>query len=102
MAATCKGSIKFGNGCRKCEKCIREMQKMLDNHVAMNDEPEWSPHYWTEGLDRILNASNIAHCMLVDHPAIARAGLKDEVEEVIKTLDELYEKLADSIPEEEW
>ena len=76
---------------------------MLGGNVEMNDEPEdeWSEHYWTEGLDRILNTSNIAHCMLVDHPAINRADLKDEVEQIVATLDDLYQKLADSIPEDE-
>lgn len=101
MDAICKGSIQFGNGCRRCEKCKQEMQQMLDAHQSDN-ENEWSEHYWTEGLDRILNASNITHCMLVEHPAIVRAGMKEDIEKLVELMDSLYQKLADSIPEDEW
>ena len=40
--ATCKGSIILGTACMKCEKCLKELQRLLNNfdkhHIPTHEE----------------------------------------------------------------
>lgn len=63
---------------------------------------EWNSGYWTEGLDRIHNARCMIDMMLSGHPAVVRAELGEDVENLLDNLGALYQKMGSAIPDEEW
>lgn len=67
-----------------------------------NEDFEWNDGYWTEGLDRIHNIGCIVDMMLTGHPAVVRAELSENVEDLLSNLGALYQKMGQAIPDEEW
>ena len=52
---------------------------------------EWNDGYITEGLDRTHILMSNMDDYLLDHPAIVKAGMNDNVKEAIELLYEVYQ-----------
>jgi hypothetical protein len=71
-----------------------EAQQWLEKKKLL-DAVDWNDGYITEGLDRCHTIQVMLQELLVDHPAVLKAGVWTEISEASSRIFDAYQKIGD-------